>query len=285
MTRLLVLTVLALWPAPAIAAGGEVVVVRSSELAPYKACEEAFTNGLGSPVKSVTLADAKGALGSAALVFAIGQDAAKLVFDAKPAGPVLYALVPAPEKLAPSETARAVPMFVSPQRQLQVVRELLPAAKRVGVIHGPTADALVAEYERAAKSTGHTLVPTRAKDRTSVAAALRELISKIDVLVLLPDPVTLGVDTFKFLLTTSLESKVPMIGFSQGQARAGAVLVVEADYAEMGREAATAAKRALAGSAPAPVAPTGSLYVNGKTLQVLGVTLPGGLKAQCKEIF
>lgn len=39
-----------------------------------------------------------------------------------------------------------------------------------------------------------------------------------------------------------------MIGFSQGQARAGAVLVVEADYAEMGREAATAAKRALAGS-------------------------------------
>ena len=96
---------------------------------------------------------------------------------------------------------------------------------------------------------------------------------------------TLGVDIFKFLLTTSLESKVPLIGFSQGQAKAGALLTLEVDYQEMGREAAAAAKRALAGNAASPQAPAGSLYINGKTAQMLGVTLSPSVKAQTKEVF
>ncbi len=123
------------------------------------------------------------------------------------------------------------------------------------------------------------------KDRSQVANALRELIGKIDALLLLPDPATLGVDTFKFLLTTSMDSKVPLIGFSQGQAKAGALLTIEVDYAEMGREAAAAAKRVLGGSAAAPQAPQGSLYVNGKSAQVLGVTISSAVKAQAKEVF
>jgi putative ABC transport system substrate-binding protein len=272
----------------ALAAGDGVVVVRSSELAPYKALEEAFTNAVGVPVKSLSLSDAnaaRNAAASAAVVLAIGLDAARVVLDARPVGQVLFGLVPSPEKLGTGEITKAVPMFVGPARQLGVSKDLLPSAKRLGVIYSATSEGLVADYERAAKAVGASLVKQLVKDRSEVANALRELIGKIDVLLLLPDAATLGVDTFKFLLTTAMDSKVPLVGFSQGQAMAGALLTLEVDYGEMGREAAAAAKRALAGSAAAPQAPAGSLYVNGKSAQILGVPIPASVKAQTKEIF
>ncbi len=272
----------------ALAAGDGVVVVRSSELAPYKALEDAFTASVGVPVKSLSLADAnaaRNAASSAAVVLAIGLDAARVVLDSRPVGQVLFGLVPSPEKLGTGEVTRAVPMFVGPGRQLGVSKDLLPNAKRLGVIYSATSEGLVADYERAAKSVGASLVKQLVKDRSEVANALRELIGKIDVLLLLPDAATLGVDTFKFLLTTAMDSKVPLVGFSQGQAKAGALLTLEVDYQEMGREAAAAAKRALSGGAAAPQAPSGSLYVNGKSAQILGVPIPASVKAQTKEIF
>jgi putative ABC transport system substrate-binding protein len=288
MKRVVVVAGLFLLVSSADAAGEGVVVIRSSELGPYKALEEAFTGAVGVPVKSLSLADpaaAKAAAGSGAVVVAIGQDAARLVLDSKPVGQVLFGLVPSPEKLGSAEAQKAVPMFAGPARQLGALRELLPGAKRLGVIYAASSEGLVADYERAARAVGGTLVKQEVKDRSQVANALRELIGKIDALLLLPDPVTLGVDIFKFLLTTSLESKVPLIGFSQGQAKAGALLTLEVDYQEMGREAAAAAKRALAGNAAAPQAPQGSLYVNGKTAQMLGVTPSPSFKAQLREVF
>lgn len=272
----------------ALAAGEGVVVVRSSELAPYKALEEAFTSAVGVPVKSLSVADAAGvrkAAGEAAVVVAIGLDAARLVLEAKPVGQVLFGLVPSPENLGVGESHKAVPMFAGPIRQLTAVKALLPAAKRLGVIYAASSEKLVAEYERAAQAIGSTLVKREVKDRSQVANALRELIGNIDALVLLPDAATLGVDTFKFLLTTSMGSKVPLIGFSQGQAKAGALLVLEVDYREMGREAAAAAKRALAGAAAAPQPPPGALYINGKSAQLLGVPISPAVKAQTKEVF
>lgn len=273
---------------PASAVGEGVVVVRSSELAPYKALEEAFTSAVGVPVKSLSIADpaaAKAASGSGAVVVAIGLDAARLVLDAKPVGQVLFGLVPSPEKLGVGEVQKAVPMFAGPVRQLSLVKELLPGAKRLGVIYAATSEGLVADYERAARGIGATLVKQEVKDRSQVANALRELIGKIDALLLLPDAATLGVDIFKFLLTTSMDSKVPMIGFSQGQAKAGALMTLEVDYAEMGREAAAAVKRVLAGDAAAPQAPQGSLYINGKSAQVLSVPISPSVRAQAKEVF
>lgn len=283
-----VLLVMVLTSLMALAAGEGVVVVRSSDLAPYKALEESFTSAVGVPVKSLSMADAAGAkkaAGEGAVVVAIGLDAARLVLDARPVGQVLFGLVPSPENLGAGESNKAVPMFAHPTRQLAAAKSLLPAAKRLGVIYAASSERLVAEYERAARAIGASLVKREVKDRSQVANALRELIGNIDALLLLPDAATLGVDTFKFLLTTSMDSKVPLIGFSQGQAKAGALLVLEVDYQEMGREAAAAAKRALAGGAAAPQAPAGSLYINGKSAQLLGVTISPPVKAQTKEVF
>jgi putative ABC transport system substrate-binding protein len=271
-------------------ASGPVVVVRTSDLGPYKAVEAAFTGALDRPAKSVSAADGaegvKAALAeSPALVLAIGPEAAKMVSDLHPAGPNLFALVPNPERYTDAK-GRAVPMFASSAQVARVIHQLLPKAKTLGIIYDPAqSKALVEDCARAASSSGLTLSRQEVGSRQEVAGAVRNLVGKVDALWVVPDATVIGADTFKFMVQTSLESHLPLVGFSQGMTKAGAVLSVEAEYAEMGKNAARAAHRALSGQSPDPEAPTGSLYLNAKSADLLGVEIPDGLKQQAKQVI
>lgn len=273
------------------AASGPVLVVRTSDLAPYKAVEAAFTGALEHPSKTVSLADGadsvKAALGgSNALVLAIGPEAAKLVADAHPAAPTLYALLPSPEKLGGDARGRAVPMFVSPTSQVRAIRALLPGAKSVGIVFDPSqSKALVDGADRAATNAGLKLVRAEVGSRQEVAGAVRGLVGKVDALLLVPDSTIIGADTFKFMVQTSLGEKLPLVGFSQGMTKAGAVLSVEASFEEMGRNAARAAQRALSGQTPEPEAPAGSIYLNARSAELLGISIPDALKRQAKQVI
>ena len=277
----------------AVAHAGGVVVVRTSDSAPYKAVESSFTSALGQPTQVIALGGESGReqvktalAGSPSLVFTIGPDAAKAVLDLGSNAPTLYALVPSPGRVGLDARAAGVSMFASPVNQVKAIRELLPQGKRIGVLYDPTLTAaLVQELDAAADSHGATLVKKEVTAKKDVITAARDLLGKIDVLLLVPDTTVISGDTFKFMAQTSLEAKVPMVAFSEGMAKAGAVLAIEAPYEQMGKKAADAAKRMLAGGAAAKESPDGTLFINGKSAELLGVTVPAGLKARAAKVF
>lgn len=278
---------LALLAAGSALAGGY-VVVRTSDLAPYKAVEAAYTSELGQPVQSVNLAskDAKlrQAMDGATAVLAIGPDAAKAVDEVRPSAPVLLTLVPNGEKAVSAELkAKVVPMFVPAQRQAKVIRSVLPSAKRIGVIYDPTqSKALVAELDAAASSVGLTLLREEVTARKEVIGAVRTLVGRVDVLWLVPDATVLGTDTIKFMVQTSIQSKVPLVGFSQGLTKAGALLSVEAEFDEMGKKAAQAVRK---GPGTQPEAPQGKIYLNARSAELLGISIPSGVRSQAARVF
>ena len=242
---------LALGASSALAAApGPIVVIRTSDLAPYKAVEASFTSAVGQPTRVVSLATAEGkdALKTAlaespSLVFTIGPDAAKTVAQARASAPTLYALVPSPARAGLDPHAAGITMFAAPQSQIRAIKELLPALRRIGVIFDPSLSApLVLDIEAAAQAQGISLVKREVAGAKDVAAAARELLPKVDALLLLPDTTVISAESFKFIAQTSLEAKIPMIGFSEGMAKAGAVLAVEAAYEQIGRKAADAAR-------------------------------------------
>ncbi len=292
MSRLLTLTgplLALLWALPAQAGG--VLVVRSSELAPYRAVEAAFTQALGRPVLSVGLAE-PGALArlgpqvlEAELVLVLGPDAARAVVDLKPRL-LLHALVPWPARAGLPASTPGVPMFVAPSRQAQALKALVPTLKTVGVVYDPQASqAMVDECGRAAAAEGFTLVRAEVGSRQEVAAAVRSLVTRAQGLWLLPDTTVLGADSFRFMVQTGMEARLPVIGFSEGMARAGAVLAVEASHAEMGREAARMATQLLAGAAPGTPALEGSLFLNARSAELLGLSLPAALKSRAVKVY
>lgn len=270
---------------------GQVLLLRSSDQPAYKAVAQAFIVAMGRQVtvlNVVTHADeARRVIGEVpSLVVAVGPDAARMVVDLKTTAPVVNALVPEPAKLGPAEPPRTVPMFIAPARQLQVLKELLPSARRLGVMYDPRVSrALVDELARAAESVGLTVVRQEVKQTSELATAVRELLGKVDALWLVPDATLIDVATFKFLVQTSLESKVPLVGFSQGMSKAGALLSVEADYGDMGREAAAVGLKQLAGTAVSPQPPKGRLYINGRTADVLDIPIPAAVRQQATTVF
>lgn len=283
---------LALW-AGAAQAAGYVVVVRSSELPPYRIVETAFRDAFGRPNRTFSLAqdnaraEVQHALeGEALLVFAIGAQAAKLAIDLNPSVPVVYALVPNPEKIGLQDRTPGISMYVSPATQVAALKGLLPKAKRVGVLYDAAiSQSLVDECDAAAAAAGMTLVREPVTSRKDVAAAARLLFRQSDVVWLIPDTTVLSAETFKFLVQTSLETKVPLVGFSEGMTKAGALLSVEAEHAAMGRKAADLARRILGGARPRIESPDASISLNFKSAQLLGVTVPPVVRSQATSVF
>lgn len=273
------------------AAGGSVLVVRGSELAPHRAVEQAFLGSLGQPARTVVLGQGdprqqvRTAAAGAGVIFAIGSDAATAAADIKGTG-LIYALVPSPATSGLEPRAAGVSMFASPAQQVRYLRAALPKARRVGILFDPAQSrALVAECEAAAAHAGLTVVREQVTSRRDVAGAARSLADKIDVLWLVPDVTVVSGETFKFLVELSFQTQVPIMGFSEAMTRAGALLSVEATYADMGRKAAALARRLLAGGSAATEAPDSVLYVNAKTAELLNVSLPASVRSGAAKVF
>ncbi len=276
--------------APGLARAGEVLVVRSSDLAAYKAVEKAFVASFDGNVKLVSLADPAAAAGlpaavpGADLVLAVGQEAAKAAAAARPKA-LLVALVPASQKIG-LEHKQLLPMFVPAPVQLKAFRAALPSLKRVGLLYDPSlSQVLAGEYAAAATAAGLAVVKSEVTSREAVAGAARALMPQVDALWLIPDTTVISAESFKFLVQSSVAAKVALLGFSEGMTRAGALVSVEATHAEIGKLAAAAAKRILSGGAAAPEAPAGSVFLNAKTAAMLGLTLPQAARDGATKVF
>jgi putative ABC transport system substrate-binding protein len=270
---------------------GGVIVVRSTDLPGYRAVEKSFIEALGKPVRPVLLApgdismQVSAVARDAALVFAIGPDAAgaAALLD----GPkVIYALVPDPGKAGLDRRAPGVPMFVSAGRQVRVLRTLLPRARRVGILFNPVESAaLLAERRSALDAAGLRLVRAEARAPAQVGAALATLLPRIDALWLLPDPTVVGPETMRVILTAAAQARVPIVGFNENHARAGALLAVEGRYDDIGRRAAAAARDLLAGHTSLPEAPDAAIFINARTAQALGIDLSDEARARATRVF
>ncbi len=259
------------------AAAGEIAVVRSSDLPALRTVEAVFAEKAGK-VRSLSLSE-PGAeealpalLAGAPLILVLGPEAARAVAAHSPSAPVLMAMVLNPERTGLA--APAIPARVSAAAQVRLIKQVLPAQRRLGLLFDPALSAAaVAEYEAAAHKAGLVVEKEEVHSRDDVATAARALLPRVDALWLIPDATVITPDAFKFLVRTSVSAKVPLIGFSEGMARAGTVLAIEASPAEIGRHAAEAAQRMLAGRPAAPESPAGAVFLNAKSAELLGIEL------------
>jgi putative tryptophan/tyrosine transport system substrate-binding protein len=168
-----------------------------------------------------------------------------------------------------------------------MLRAAVPSVKRVGLVYSPTNSRAVADaYSRAASGVGLQPIRHEVAGLKDFAGAVRSLVGRVDALWLVPDPSLINAETFKFLVQTSFESKLPLVAYSQAMVKAGALLAVEAEYADMGKRAGATGRKLLGGDANAtPEPPDGALYVNRRSAGLLGVTLPDAVRAQAAQVF
>lgn len=110
-----------------------------------------------------------------------------------------------------------------PQRQLHLIRQLLPQARRVGVLYGEHSRFLADELLPLAAAEGLEL-HARAWPDTADSRPLNRLLDESDVLLGIDDPTLFNPQTIKTVLLASYGRKQALIGPTAAFIRAGSLI-------------------------------------------------------------
>ncbi|MDF0673008.1 MAG: ABC transporter substrate-binding protein [Nitrospira sp.] len=284
------------------AAGAEIAILKSSDLKAYSDAIEGFK--ATAPTGSTYIEyDLRGELergkqlarkihtSEASLVVAVGLKAALAVKLEIVDTPILYMMVLDPLKHhLTAANMTGVLLEVPTDRQLKVMRALLPTLRRIGMLYDPGKTA--SRFKEAeAKASVHDVqlrgfIVEHEKD---VPQQLRMLLSESEALWLIPDSTVLTDESTRFILESALAKHVPVIGFSSEFTRLGALLSLSISYNEVGRETGLLAKRILDREERLPLKPVAvqrvRITVNFKTAQYLGISIPKELNSLIDETY
>ncbi|WP_248806305.1 ABC transporter substrate-binding protein [Pseudomonas sp. MWU13-2100] len=116
-------------------------------------------------------------------------------------------------------------------RQLRLIREVMPQARRIGVLYSHDSEFLLRELNQAARPLGLEIVPQRWDD-TSDSRPLQNLLKSSDVLLGLDDPSVYNPRTAKNLLLSSYARQLALIGPNAGFVKAGSLASTYSDQSD-----------------------------------------------------
>jgi putative ABC transport system substrate-binding protein len=173
---------------------------------------------------------------------------------------------------------------------MQVLREVLPSAKRLGFLNDPNdprARIDLAAGKQAAAAMGMTLVVSDAASDTTLSAAVARLADeKVDAIV---TSTSLIFNLRVHLLELASARRVPVVGHRSELADAGALLTYGGALSDQLRHAAVMVDKVLQGSSPSalPVQqPTKfELVVNLRAARALGVKVPRSIVLRADRVI
>ena len=175
-------------------------------------------------------------------------------------------------------------------KQVDLIRRILPAARRVGMVYNPgevNSTVVVRQLKEILPKFGMTLVEAAAPRSVDVGPAARSLVGKVDVIYTNTDNAV--VSAYEALTKVGNDSKLPLIASDTDSVKRGAVAALGVNYFEMGKQTGRMVARILKGEKPGAIAPETSdkleLYVNLSAAQKQGVTLSDELVKSAKEVI
>lgn len=175
--------------------------------------------------------------------------------------------------------------------QLRMIREVLPDAKKVGIIY-TTSEAnsisTVKQYEELAGTYGFEIVSTGVTSISEVQLAAADLVSKVDCISNMTDNTV--VSALQSVLEEANKKNIPVFGSEVEQVKAGCVASMGLEYYELGIQTGKMAAKVLKGEAKASemkyeVISEPSLYVNFAAAEKIGLALPANYANDAYQSF
>jgi putative ABC transport system substrate-binding protein len=275
--------------AQAIAA--RVTVVLSDDSAPYQEVYQVIRAYLDDTPHEVIRVYAERlnavSLNESRLAVAVGVRAAESLAALPVRPPVLAVLVPRAWYVKTGRTrlsdgggrsASAIYLDQPFERQVRLIRQAFPEARRVGMLVSGEQSELVGELDEALQAQRLSLVHVTLSGEERLITALENVLSDAELLLAVPDPLIFNRNTAQSLFLTSYRYRVPVLGYSRSLTRAGALLSLHSSPAQIGRQTAEWVKGAIQGvpvNLPPPAHPAYfSISINEQVARSLGFTLP-----------
>jgi ABC-type uncharacterized transport system substrate-binding protein len=270
----------------------QVLVVRSSRLPAHDEAVEGLRSILIGPEFAITVLDLDHAAESdklsallawkPAVVVAAGFASVAAVTAAEYGSPVVATMVlgPVPGASNSKKAVASITLDVPPAAVLTRLKQLYPKRNRIAVIRGPALPAAgAARLEAIARSQGYQVQIFDCPGPKELLDTLGSLRERFDFVWCLPDSTLYQGPTVSAVILAAIRYRVPLIGFSEGLVRAGALVGFYPDYRDIGRQTGEAVVRQIQGLSLVPVEYPRKVKaaVNERVMRVLGVQhAPGG---------
>lgn len=214
---------------------------------------------------------------SQAAVNATGGTDIPVVFNAVTDG-VEAKLVTSNEK--PGGNVTGVSDAAPLEKQLEMIREFLPEAKKIGMIYniGEVNGKLqVQQVEKLASKYNFKIVKKGVSATTEIATAAEQLAGDVDCIYNITDNMVVSATAS---ITDKANAKnIPVFAAEDGQMKAGLLASDSISYEKLGEQAGSVAYDILvngkkAGNIPVETAKDTTLYINKKVAEQLGIKIP-----------
>ena len=231
-------------------------------------------------------------------IVAIGTPSAQAVVAATKDLAVVYSAVtdPVAAQLVPSMGAASgtnvtgISDLLALDKQVELIKKILPDAKRVGMVYSPgeaNSVVVVKQLQEMLPKYGMTLVEAAAPRTVDVGSAARSLIGKVDVIYTNTDNNV--VSAYESLVKVGNDAKIPLIASDTDSVRRGAIAALGVDYRDLGVQTGKIVVRVLKGEKPGDI-PSETiskveLYVNPGAAAKQGVTLSDALVKSAAQVI
>ena len=176
------------------------------------------------------------------------------------------------------------------EAQLDLIRQLQPNAKTIGIIYTtsePNSVSTIEEYQEKAGDYGFTIDAVGVTSQAEVTQAADTLIAHdVDCFSNLTDNNVVGV--LAAILEKTNEAGIPVYGSEVEQVKLGCVASAGIDYVQLGIQTGLMAAKVLTGEAacadlPYETISEYSLYINSQELDAMGIAIPEALAGKTVE--
>jgi len=236
-------------------AGHKIVAVQSVRINPYEEAIEGFKSVTGSEIKRIIISELDDAniiktinLFKPDIVLAIGMGALQVVKEIKDI-PVVYMMVLNPASIISGEkNIFGVSMSIPPEKQLNLLLNVLPHVKNIGLLYAPDRTGyIVKDAMIAAGKMNINLIAKEIQNSRDVPSELLGMKKNIDVFWMLPDLTLITPATIEFLLLFSIENKIPVLTFSDKYVELGALMSISIEPFDIGIQAGEIVNAILSG--------------------------------------
>lgn len=230
------------------------------------------------------------------LIFAIATPAAQAVYNATKDIPTVFTAVTDPVEAEIAKdwkssgtnltgTSDKVPV----EKQIELLKQLLPNAKTIGVIYNTSETNSVIqvnELKAAAEKTGLAVKEVGVTNVNEINQNLASALGEMDVLYTPTDNTVAS--AYALVGKLCLDKNIPIIGAEEAVVDKGGLASIGIDYYKLGKEAGLKAVQILEGKKPSDIEITTlsemSFTINTDVAKKLNITIPTDIEASAKKV-
>jgi ABC-type uncharacterized transport system substrate-binding protein len=294
----------------ATALSEEIGVLYNNKIPIYKKIAEKFMSHAkenGHNVKEVAYVKGKGS-GEAMVaningagvtyMFCIGAPASKAANDSGTPGVFTMVVDPVKSGLTdkdglPIGSLTGVLVNVSAEAQFKRIGQFMGKANKAGVVYDPTISAFVVnEYIKSSTKYKFEVFEVPVTESSDVPPAIEKLKNErnIDFLLSVVDNTVYNSKNIQVILRFSIVNKIPLIGFSPQQVKAGALVGFYCDYPMLGTQGAEVMENVVTSGGDVSLIPVEmpdevQYSVNMKTAKIMKIKFPAKFKTGAKNKY